>query len=143
MKNNNANTNNTEPKKVWMKEWFYSKNQYEEKYGAYSEHTCFIAQETEKAYKVIVFCKNSSFNCWVPKSCTVATFEEFNQEAIDAEQRKAEWEAKRQERYEAACKAYADLIAYAKAHGVQGVREGLRRATIEQKIINAGIPLPA
>ena len=141
----NTNTNNTtanvEPKSFYMKEWFWSKNY--EAYGPYCEHTCFVAKETEKAYKALVFCKNDSFSCWVPKSCTLATFAEMCEEAETAAQRKAEWEAKRQAKWEAACKAYNDLIAYAKAHGVRGVREGLRRETIEQKIINAGIALPA
>ena len=146
MNTNITTTNNTnttvEPKFFYIKEWFWSKNQYED-YGAYCEHKAFVVKETEKAYKAIVFCQNNSFNCWVPKSCTLATLAEMSQEAEAAEQRKAECEAKRQERWEAACKAYNDLIAYAKAHGVRGVREGLRRETIEQKIINAGIVLPA
>ncbi len=145
MTNNTENTNTTatvEPKSFWMKEWFWSKNEYGS-YGPYCEHTCFVLKETEKAYKALVFCKNSSFSCWVPKSCTLATFAEMCEEAEDAEQRKAEWEAKREARWQEACKKYNELIAYAKAHGVRGVREGLRRETIEQKIINAGIALPA
>ena len=140
--NTNTNTINNTITPIYMKAWFYNKN-YEESYGPYAEHECFVVQETDKAYKVVVLTKGHSFNCWVPKSCTVATAEEKTAEAEQAEQRKAEWETKRQERWEAACKAYNDLIAYAKAHGVSGVREGLRRETIEQKILNAGIALPA
>lgn len=136
--NNTTNTNT----KVYMKAWFYEKNGYGE-YGPYCEHACFVRKETEKAYQVEVIVKNFSFTCWIPKSCTLATLAEMVDDAIANEQRKAEWEARRQERFEAACKAYADLIAYAKANGVRGVREGLRRETIEQKILNAGLPLPA
>ncbi|MBP5782743.1 MAG: hypothetical protein J6W04_04305 [Bacteroidales bacterium] len=125
-----------------MKEWFWSKQGYGT-YGPYCEHVCTVNRETERAYQVVVFVKNSSFVCWVPKSCTVATFEEMTEETINAEERKAEYEKRRQERYEAACKEYAELIAYAQKMGVRGVREGLRRETIERKIQNAGIPLPA
>ena len=143
--NNNVNNNieKIEQKRVYMKAWFWNKNQYEEKYGPYCEHACFVCKETEKAFQVIVFVKNNSFNCWVPKSCTVATFLEMNEEAKNEIKRQEEYEARRQERFEAACKKYAELIAYAKANGVRGVREGLRRETIERKIVNAGLPLPA
>jgi hypothetical protein len=125
-----------------MKAWFYDKNNYGF-YGPYSGHICFICKETEKAYQVIVFVEENSFNCWVPKSCTVETEAERDAEAVANEQRKAEYEARRQERYEQACKAYSELIAYAQKMGVRGVREGLRKDTIIRKIQEAGIPLPA
>ncbi len=128
--------------KVYMKEWFWSKNGYES-YGPYCEHAAFVGRETEKAYYLEVIVQNNNFSCWCPKSCTVPTLAEMNEEANNAIQRQAEYEARRQERYEAACKAYAELIEYARKLGVRGVREGLRRETIERKIQNAGYPLPA
>ena len=141
--NTNINENYNPNKSFYMKEWFWRKNQYDEKYGPYCEHKCFVAKETEKAYQTVVFVKNNSFTCWCPKSCTVATFAEMNEEATNAIIRQAEYEARRQERYEAACKAYAELVAYAQNLGIRGVREGLRRETIERKIQEAGYPLPA
>lgn len=135
--------NTNEIQKVYMKEWFYRKNQYDEKYGPYCEHACFVSKETEKAYQVKAVSKNRSWNCWIPKSCTVETYAEMNEEAENAEQRKREYESRRQERWEEACKAYNDLIAYAQKMGVRGVHEGLRKDTIIRKIQEAGVPLPA
>jgi len=139
MNNNNTNTGKT----IYMKEWFYRKNY--SGYGEYAQHFCSVQKETEKAFQVRLYSLESAYThiCWVPKSCTVATEEEFAAEITGAEQRQAEFEARRQERYEEACKAYAELIAYAQKMGVKGVREGLRRETIERKIQNAGYPLPA
>ena len=136
------NNNTNEIKTVYMKEWFYSKNSYNA-IGPYCDHSCTVCKETEKAYQVVVVCKNNSWVCWVPKSCTVATFEEKLAEDINADVKRAEYEASREARWEEACRKYAELIAYAQKLGVRGVREGLRRETIERKILNAGFSLPA
>lgn len=40
----------------------------------------------------------------------------------------------RQERFNAGAKAYNDLVAEAKALGIKGIRAGMRRKTIEDKI---------
>ena len=126
---------------IWMKEWFYRKNYSE--YGEYVSHVCYIVKETEKAYRVHMYNMSNGAEIWIPKSCTLGTVDEMISEAREAEKRQLEWEAKRQARFEAACKAYAELIEYARANGVRGVREGLRRETIENKIKAAGLPLPA
>jgi len=48
-------------------------------------------------------------------------------------------EARKAERFEAGCKNYDRLIQLAKDNGIKGVRVGLRRATIEQKLTAAGV----
>ena len=126
---------------VYMKEWFYRKNHSD--LGSYGEHVCLVLKETEKAYQVSLLGEILSRTTWVPKSCTIATVEERDAEALEAEVRQAEYEARREARWQEACQKYAELIAYAQKLGVRGVREGLRRETIERKIQAAGFPLPA
>ena len=118
---------------VYIKEWFFKKNIAE---SCWDGHYAEVIKETEKAYQVRVAI-NGDYWCktWVPKSCTL-THEEYL-EAVETAAAKAN------ERWEAACKAYQELIAYAQQNGVRGVREGLRKETIINKIKAAGIPLPA
>ena len=122
---------------VYLKYWFFSKNYS----GDYAKHFGVIVKETEKAYQILLTLglNESDVKTWVPKSCTLQTEAEFAEELAKV----AEYEAKKQERFEAACKAYRDLIAYAQAMGVKGVREGLRKDTIIAKMEKAGVPLPA
>ena len=128
---------NFDEKIVYLKNWFFNKYYA----GDYANHFGLVIKETEKAYQIVLTLGMdvSDVKTWVPKSCTIRTKEELDAEIASA----AEWEAKRQAKYEEACKAYQELIAYAQKMGVKGVREGLRKDTIIAKIEKAGIPLPA
>ena len=141
--NNNVNSNN-EVKTVFVKEWFMSKIKMENNGWGFWGNSGEVVRETAKAYllKMSAYTIDGEIDgflqVWAPKSCTVETMEELENEA----RRHNEYEIKRQERFEAACKAYQELIAYAQAHGVKGVREGLRKETIIRKIQNAGVAVP-
>ena len=125
---------------VFMKEWFYKKTIRED---YWNNHYCEVIRETEKAFQVQVF-TNGSYcqKTWTPKSCCLMSVEEYEKAIAEAETKQKEWEAKRQERFEAACKAYNDLIAYANANGVK-VRSGMRKETILRKMEAAGVPAMA
>ena len=125
---------------VFLKEWFYKKSVRED---YWNNHHCVVIRETEKAFQVQVY-TNGSFwmKTWCPKSCCLMSAEEYSNAIDEAEQKQAEWEAKRQERFEAACKAYNDLIVYAVSNGVN-VRSGMRKETILRKMASAGVALPA
>lgn len=141
--NNNGNNNN-KIETVFVKEWFMAKIKMDNNGWGFKNNSGEIVRETAKAYllKMEAYTIDGEFEgflqIWAPKSCTVETPEELDQE----NQRQNEYEAKRQERYEAACKAYQELIEYAKKMGVKGVREGLRKETILRKIQNAGVAVP-
>lgn len=135
--NNNVNTINNE-KTVFVKEWFMNKIAMDNNGWGFWENSGVVVRETAKAYllKMEAHTIDGEYEgflqIWAPKSCTVESLEELNQE-----------KQQRQERFEAACEAYQNLIAYARANGVRGVREGLRKETIIRKIQNAGVALPA
>lgn len=122
---------------VYLKYWFYNKNYS----GDYAEHFGLIVKETEKAYQILLTQggNGSDIKTWVPKSCTISTEDEFQAEIAAV----AEYEAKQQKRWEDACNAYKELVAYAQKMGVKGVREGLRKDTILRKMEQAGVALPA
>ncbi len=122
---------------VYLKNWFFKKNYA----GDYENHFGIVIKETEKAYQIVLTLGLDACDVktWVPKSCTIRTKEELDAEIALA----AEWEAKRQAKYEEACKAYQELVAYAQKMGVKGVREGLRKDTIIAKMEKAGVALPA
>lgn len=118
--------------KIYIKEWFA--NKIDLGYGkrlASTEGT--IEKETEKAYLLVVewYSADGEYEgyskTWCPKSCTM-TAEEY-----EAEQ---EAEAKR---FNDGCDRYNKMIEFAKANGIKGIRVGLRRATIEKKIADAGL----
>ena len=122
---------------VYLKNWFFKKNYA----GDYANHFGLVIKETEKAYQIVLTLGVDACDVktWVPKSCTIRTKEDLDAEIALA----AEWEAKRQAKYEEACKAYQELVAYAQKMGVKGVREGLRKDTIIAKMEKAGVALPA
>ena len=120
---------------VYVKDWFFTKMKVENRnihlrYGAAQ-----VARETEKAYLLeIEYCTldgeyDGVKKLWCPKSCTL-TEEEYTQEQEAA-----------QARYEDGCKRYEELLAFAKSHGVKGVRSGMKMATIRAKIEAAGIAI--
>ena len=133
-----------EPKNVWLKNWFYNK-QFSEGYFSndYAQHKCNVIKETDKAYYVSVVWSQRFDVIWTPKSCVFEKEEDFLEEVKTAEQKQAEFEAKRNAKFEEACRKYQELIAYAKSLGIKGVREGLRRDTIVNKIQKAGYEIPA
>ena len=125
---------------VFMKEWFYKKTIRED---YWNNHYCVVLKETEKAFQVNVFTDGFLWmKTWCPKSCCLMTADEYSNAIAESEQKQAEWEAKRQERFEAACKAYNDLIAYAQSKGLK-VRSGMRKETILRKMEAAGVPMMA
>ena len=137
---NNKTNNNKNAQIVFLKDWFFKKSVRE---TYWDNHYCVVLKETEKAFQVEVFTNGSyDMKTWAPKSCCLMSVEEYSKAIEEAEAKQAEWEAKRQERWEAACKAYNDLIVYANAHGVK-VRVGMRKETILRKMENAGVPMMA
>ena len=117
---------------VYLKNWFFNK-----KYTCgYETHECFILQETEKALKVACYVNAYRQVIWVPKSCVLWSAEDRDADAVN-------YEAEQQKRWEDACKAYKELVAYAQKMGVKGVREGLRKDTIIEKMKQAGVEIPA
>ena len=118
---------------VYIKKWFMANIKRDHRNFIFSTREAEVVRETEKAYQVFLACASIDGEwdgdklIWVPKSCTM-TVEEYRAEQ-DAEQK----------RFEDGCKAYDQLIAFAKDNGVKGVRSGMRRSTIEQKMREAGI----
>lgn len=100
--------------------------------GGFLEEINGIVKETEKAYCLsITWGYTSSLTrtatVWVPKSATM-TDEEYAEE-LNAQE----------ERFNAGCKRYEELVAFAKSHGIKGVRTGMRAATIRAKLAEAGL----
>lgn len=93
--------------------------------------TCFeIVLETEKAFKAAwrLGCVDGEHEvtryCWVPKSAIESASAHI---------------AAKASRFEEGCKRYDRAIAFAKEHGVKGVRIGMRLQTILAKIQSAGL----
>lgn len=100
--------------------------------GGFLEEINGIVKETEKAYCLSITWGytsnlNRTTNVWVPKSATM-TDEEYQAE-LNAQA----------ERFNEGCKRYEDLVQFAKAHGIKGIRVGMRAATIRAKLAEAGI----
>lgn len=118
---------------LYVQKWFMSKIKSENRCFNFFSRTGDIMKETEKA--VLISFEVSSIDgewdgvkhIWVPKKCTM-TEDEYRAELEAAEKR-----------FEDGCKAYDQLIAFAKANGVKGIRSGMRKATIEQKMREAGV----
>lgn len=119
---------------VYIQKWFMSKirAQFNGNYF-FNTRMAEVVRETEKAYQVFIECGRIDGEwdgdklIWVPKKCTM-TEEEYQAEQAAAEKR-----------FEDGCKAYDQLLAFAKEHGVKGVRSGMRKSTIEQKMREAGV----
>ena len=118
---------------IFVQKWFMSKIKQDNRNFNFFSRTGDIMKETEKAY--LISFEVSSLDgewdgvkhIWVPKKCTM-TEAEYKAELEEAESR-----------FLAGCEAYDNLLAFAKQHGVKGVRSGMRKSTIEQKIREAGI----
>lgn len=118
---------------IYVQKWFMSKIEMENRNYGFSSRGGDIIKETEKAYLLsFEVCSidgewDGVKHIWVPKKCAM-TPEEYRAERNAAKKR-----------FEDGCKAYDELIEYAKANGLK-VRKGMRKATIEQKLREAGIP---
>lgn len=94
-----------------------------------------IIRVTEKAMLVMLEydchgIAEKHFETWIPKAC-VLTEDEYKAEV-----------ATEKDRYTAGYLPYAELVEWAKANGVKGVRNKMRRETIMTKIKEAGLIYP-
>lgn len=118
---------------IYIKKWFMGNIKQENRNYNFYSRKAEVIHETEKAYKVLIECSSidgewdGEKTVWVPKSCTM-TGEEYQSEQADE-----------RKHFEDGCRAYDQLIEFAKANGVKGIRSGMRKATIEQKIKESGI----
>ena len=121
-------------KTVIIKKWFMPKikSEFHNNFNFFTRKL-EVVRETEKAYQGFIECSRIDGEwdgdklIWVPKSCTLTEAE--YQAEIEADEK----------RFEDGCAAYNKLVEFAKANGVKGVRIGMRKATIEQKMREAGI----
>ena len=116
---------------MYIKEWKI-KEIAREYNGGFLEEILGIERETEKAYLLCIAWDYTSdlyrtLKVWVPKSATM-TDEEYREE-----------QRKEDERFEEGCKRYENLVAFAKEHGIKGIRVGMRKNTILTKIAEAGL----
>lgn len=115
-----------------VKDWFNCSISYPF-FAAENWRTEFmIVKETEKAVciNIDVYLANGdnyTRDVWVPKKC-FESYEEYK-----------EREAKAEERYEAACSRYDELVAFCKANGIKGARSGMRKDTLLAKVSAAGL----
>lgn len=122
--------------KIYIKDWFADKMLAEKfQSGAYLIDTLGVEAETEKAYKLRIevgYCSSIEFQAsvWVPKSCTMTEDEKIEEELAQVE------------RFEAGCRAYEKILAFAKENGLK-VRKGMRKATLLAKIADAGLAFEA
>lgn len=133
-------TNNIEmpakPPRLVIKDWFFKKMEAKGNFRPTQFfEEAYIIRVTEKAMLVMLEydCHNIAekhFETWIPKSC-VMTEEEYEAEG------KAE-----KDRYLAGRQSYEELVAWAKANDVKGVRNKMRRETIMAKIKEAGLTYP-
>lgn len=116
-----------------VKQWFIDKNfTPDERYIA-SVSDLLIVKETEKAVLIQFYSDFGKFNKWVPKSCLMSK-EDFQKEKERFEKMVTAFdEGKRK---------YDELVKFAKENNVKGVRAGLRKQTIINKIENAGLVAP-
>lgn len=129
-------------KQIFVKKWFQSKmtNNLSFPNRMATDKKLTVVRETEKAYLVDVYTYglgvdwDGYVSVWVPKSCVQSDEERAAEDAKEA-QRETEQEA----RYNNGCEKYAKLIEWCKANNVKGVRSGLRKETIMNKIAAAGL----
>lgn len=88
-----------------------------------------IVKETEKAVFVKFNSDYGIISSWIPKSCVG---ENYNATEIAPEKKQNSGLAYNE-----------TLVEFAKAHGVKGVRIGLKTTTLISKIIAAGLEVPA
>lgn len=120
-------------KRVYIKDWFFKKMEAENRNMLLVYDICAVVKETEKAYLLMVEYStidgeyDGVKNFWCPKACTM-TEEEYKEKQKAA-----------QERFENGCRKYEELISFAKAQGIKGIRKGMKAATIKAKLVAAGI----
>jgi hypothetical protein len=125
-----------ETQRLVIKDWYSSKM---EAMGNFTPTKYFtdsqIIRVTEKAMLVMLEydchgIAEKHFETWIPKF-VILTEDEYKAEA-----------ATEKDRYQSGCESYAELVAWAKANGVKGVRNKMRRETIMAKIKEAGLTYP-
>ena len=113
-----------------IKEWFLFKNFNQSERYAISVSDIEIEKETEKAYFLKCISDYGVIKTWVPKSCTMSDEEYFEEYK------------KQQEKFEKELEKYEKLIDWAKKQGLE-VRKRMKKSTAIDKIINAGLEVPA
>ena len=116
-----------------VKDWFNCNLDYRVRPTSDWRKDFAIVKESEKAV-LIEICVESRDgewdglrNVWVPKSC-FESLEEYEKH-----------EQEKEERFQEGCKKYGQLIAFCKDNGIKGIRSGMRKETILNKILNAGL----
>lgn len=115
------------PRYTAVKSWFITKNFDQNERYIYEVEAFEVVRETEKALLLKWVSDFGVMSKWVPKSCMVT------QEDAEKEFEQA---AKRFNKYQ-------QLIAWAKANDVKGVRNRMKKATVIVKIQQAGLVVPA
>ncbi len=121
---------------VYVKDWFINKIEVPSGWLVVGRKLD-IMKETEKAYLgyiETVRCDGeyeTIHKVWVPKSCTESEEEMLKHaEAMTI-------------KFENGLKYNEMLVKFAKDNGIKGIRVGLRTATLEKKIREAGLEVPA
>lgn len=117
-----------------VKQWFIDKNFTQDERYVASVSDLSIIRETEKAVLIQFYSDFGKFNKWVPKSCLM-TEEDFREE-------KARFD-KWVDAFDEGKRRYEELVKFAKENKIKGVRIGLRKQTIINKIKDAGLEAPA
>ena len=116
-----------------VKDWFDCKVSYPFKASSNWRKEFDIVKESEKAVLIEICIESRDgewdglSNVWVPKSC-FESLEEYEKN-----------EQEKEKRFEEGCKKYEQLIAFCKDNGIKGVRNGMRKETILNKILNLGL----
>lgn len=138
---NKSKTEGQRKMKVYIKEWFFNKNWCSIiRNYMLNERAVYVIGETEKAYKVEGGFttqdgeRENTFDFWVPKSCTM-TEEEYAAEQKAFAERQEEIE----KHFKEGCEAYEALLKFTKENNVKGVRKGMKKETILNKIHDAGL----
>lgn len=121
-------------KEIEIKSWFVLKNFTSEERYVESVSDKEVIKESEKAVLIKFVSDFGSFTKWIPKSCLM-TEEDYRIER--------EKEIERAKRFEEGKKRYGQLIKFAKENKVKGIRIGLRKETIINKIKDAGLEVPS
>lgn len=122
---------------VAVKDWFMNKVDIDRRIYHIFSNIGTVERETEKAYLVAFEVTTldgeieTTKTAWIPKSCTLSEAE------YEAEQKASE------DRFAEGCKAYDKLVTWCKENGVKGVRSGMRKQTIMNKIAQSGLTYEA
>lgn len=110
-----------------VKDWFLCKTLTEQERYAFKTGHSYISKETEKAVLIKCDTKYGALSFWCPKKCLKTA----NEKELLVKN------------FESGLKYNELLVAFAKKHGVKGVRKGFRTQTIIEKIQEAGLEVPA